>query len=452
MKVTEAQASAVVSRIQRDPEWFCREALGVSFWDKQAPIVDAYRDPKVNRIAWRSANACGKSYAAGAISIHSGLTRAPGYTVTTGASWTGVEKVLWGTIHRLYLGSRFPLGGEMLNTEWKLGPQWGVFGVSTDRAENFAGFRTEHGVFVVVDEASALTYELYEAILGLCASQGSKLLLIGNPLVPEGPFHDAFHQDGWACFHTSAEDAARTGINGLATKEWIKEREREWGADSPQFQARVLGEFPSQVAHQVIPLDWLTSLLIDKARRGEAGTRKMGVDVARFGDDRTVLLVRDDREVLAVEKHAKLDTMEVTGRTIDMMRRWRVDPENVWVDEGGLGAGVVDRLHEQEISVNPVNFGEGATDPTQFVNARAQMYWNARTILNPKYNKFRIDPRHASLAKELTWSRYSIDSKGRIKLESKDDIKKRHQRSPDEADAFVLSCAGESSGFAVEAA
>jgi len=427
----------------RDPVGWVHTALGVRLWEKQARIVEAVRDHP--RVAVRSSNAVGKSFVAACLTAWYLETHTPGYVVTTSSSWRGVEKVLWPEIRRLVRGARVNLGGTLLKTEWQRGDRWGAFGVSADVPENFAGFRTERGVFVIVDEASAIEPEIMEAILGLMASADSKLLMIGNPLRPAGPFYEAFRSPGWETLHISALEspnvrAGREVIPGLATREWVEARRAEWGEDSPAWQARVLGEFPREGEDTLIPLAWVEAAMErEPQRRGEL---RMGVDVARYGSDRTAIVIRDDGAVRYIESHTKQSTMETTGRILALARDRGIPPESVFVDDSGLGGGVTDRLGEQGFCVNAVNFGAGAREPGRFANLRAECYWRLRDALNPEREDAVSIPRQFSaLAHECTLPRIGYTSRGQVKLEDKDRIRRRHGRSPDLADALALTFA-----------
>ncbi len=438
-----------------DPVGWMGAALGVRLWRRQAQIVESVRDHP--RVAVRSSNAIGKSFVAACLTAWYLETRSPGYVVTTSSSWRSVEKVLWPEIRRIVRGAPCSLGGTLLKTEWQRGDQWGAFGVSADVPENFAGFRTRNGVFVIVDEASAIEPEIMEAILGLMASADSRVLLIGNPLRPSGSFYEAFRSSAWKTLHVSALEcpnvaAGREIIPGLATRSWVESRKKEWGEDSPAYQARVLGEFPDEGEDTLIPLSWIEVALerqsaICNLQSVRLGGLRMGVDVARYGSDRTAIVIRDCGAVRHVESHLKQSTMATAGRILSAMRHREIPPERVYVDDSGLGGGVTDRLREQGFRVQGVNFAGQARDAERFANVRAECYWNLRDALNPALAEAEADrllsipPEFSELAHECTLPRIGYTSRGQIKLEDKELIKRRHGRSPDLADALALTFA-----------
>lgn len=445
-----ALSSSVIQKFRRahktinaHPRPFFVRELGRDVWWRQAEALEMIRDH--DRVAIASANACGKSYlAAGTVPWYL-LGRPLGYVVTTGASWTGLSKILWPEIHRLIAGARnrdLAQLGVLNDLEWKIRPQWGAFAVSPKEAENFAGFRTPHGVYVVVDEASALTEEMMEAIEGLCSSEGSKVLLIGNPLRPSGPFYNAFRSREWATMHISALETpnyltGRNIIPGLATRKWVEGRRREWGEGSPAWMSRVLGQFPLDAEDVLISL-YLAEKAAARSQTAvidEDAPVDIGVDVARFGDDATVIQVVQGKVAFAPERHYKRDTMEVAGLVVEAIRAF--NPRRVNVDDIGVGGGVVDRLLELGYGeiVSGVNVAEAALDDERFMNKRAEGWW----MLADWLRKGGAIPNDRGIIASLTAPKYTYSSKGQIKLEVKEKTKARLLRSPDEGDALMLA-------------
>jgi phage terminase large subunit len=434
------QAIEAYQRFAREkPIAYAGKCLGVHPWSKQRAILKAVADPDIPQVSVRSGNGVGKTYLASTIIAQYLDTHAPGYAVVTGASWQGVLKTVWPTFKRMHRGAPVRLGGEVLGTEWRRGDMWGAFCVSPDSPENISGFRTENGAMVLVDEASSLTPEVYEAILGVCSAKGSKIILMGNPLHPEGPFFDSFHSKAWKNFHISSIEASEQGIQGLASKEWIEARRLEWGEESMQWKARVLGDFPEDSDDVLIPLSAVESRVIH-SKLPRKGFLRMGVDISRFGKDRTVILIRDDHCIVDVIFYTGRNLMETAGWVQKAMEDYRVMAENVTIDDTGLGGGVTDRLHELGQMINPVVFGESAFEDEKYVNRRTEMYWSVRQAIMPdSAEPLWLPEQFDALIKELTWPHYTMASEKKIALESKDKIKKRRGQSPDFADALALT-------------
>ena len=158
------------------------------------------------------------------------------------------------------------------------------------------------------------------------------------------------------------------------------------------------------------------------------------MDPARFGADSTVIAVRQGRDIIAIKKYRGDDTMEVVGRVIEAIEEYK--PALVVVDEGGLGAGVVDRLKEQRYKIRGVNFGSKSKNPLMWGNKRAEMWGELRTWL-----KTASLPKDRYLKSDLIGPMMKPDSKGTIFLESKKDMKARGLASPDAADAIAVTFA-----------
>jgi len=449
------QIRAYQAKAWADPVGWLDQACGVRLWSKQRAIAEAVRDHPM--VAVRSGNGVGKSYLSAGIALAYSEAHCPSYVVDTASSWKGVEKTFWPTLKRIVRQAPLDLGGDLQTTQWKRDDLWGVFGVSCDNnePENISGFRTPHGAMVIVDEASALTEDIYDAILGLCSTEGSRIFLIGNPLRPEGPFYECFKSPAWKTFAISTWENPnvvenREVIPGLSSRAWCEERLAEWGADHPAYLARVLGQFPESAEDVLIPLAWVEAALErgktwkPDRKRGPTGEVKMGGDVARFGADRSTLVARDERIAFWAAAHAKEDIMQTAGRVKKAAEVQAVAPGNIFIDDTGLGGGVVDRLKEQRFMVRAVNFGAAAKDAEQFANARAEAYWRLRMALSPEAdNPLSIadTPELRRMAYELPMAHYKFTSAGKIILEPKEDIKKRLGKSPDLADALAQTYA-----------
>jgi hypothetical protein len=161
------------------------------------------------------------------------------------------------------------------------------------------------------------------------------------------------------------------------------------------------------------------------------------VDPARFGSDRTVIAMRQGRQADILETLSGKDTMEVVGYVVRAIKKYA--PDAVLIDIGGLGAGVYDRLREMGYSqCQPVNAGEKAMDSDRYINKRAEMWDGLKQWL---YAGGVSIPDEDAIQADLCGLQYSYDSRGRLKLESKEDSKKRGLRSPDNGDALAMTFA-----------
>lgn len=178
-----------------------------------------------------------------------------------------------------------------------------------------------------------------------------------------------------------------------------------------------------------------------KARKSEAsasGAKILGVDPARFGNDRTVIMIRQGRCAEVVNSTKNKDNMEVAGMVLAAIKKY--SPKAVFIDMGGLGVGVLDRLRELGFGniVHGVNFGGKPIDKTKYYNKRAEMWGLMKEWL---YDQPVQIPDDDDLEIDLCGLHYSYDSMSRLKLESKEDAKKRGIKSPDIGDALALTFA-----------
>ena len=358
---------------------------------------------------------------------------------------------------------------------------------------NLQGFHSPN-LLVVVTEAQGVKQPYFEALKRL---NPKKTLLLGNPLSHEGELYESFHSKS-ALYHRIAISALdspnfrrkRFHIPGLVNPEDVERRRRDWGEDSPLYIASVLGRFPDALEdslttrHHVdravarwrgemppLPSAGEASITplpsAGEAGRGpfpsvipaspsvipaQAGTSqpsprsavdrdylnhpyRMGVDVARFGDAESVICIRRGARVEhLIPLKRGLDTMQVADEVKAWADALRIPA--VFVDENGVGGGVVDRLGVLGVPVIGVEAGGKAKRPSQFVDMRAEIFWEIARLLREDA----IDiPDDAVLAGQLLALRYDISSTGRIRLESKTSLRKRGVKSPDRADALALA-------------
>lgn len=469
-----AGESSVVPNIQlMSPVTFATDVLGVSLWDKQKEVLAAL--PGNRRIAVKSGNGLGKGFCAGVAVLWFLYTHDPAVVLSTAPTFRQVRHVLWRQIRQLYFRAKEPLGGKILDSRWELSEDRYAMGLSADTADQFQGFHNPN-MLIVVDEAEGVSDEIYEAIDSVMTSaETSRLLLIGNPTTVSGAFRRAFHEERHL-YHTvtiSALDspnvqAGKIVVPGLTTAAWVEERQEIWGEENPLFRARVLGEFPDQGDDTLIKLSDIEAAVV--YRPGEAmaaditadvtnvGTgfkpaldeasldSKLGnviapaepviisVDVARFGSDKSVILRRRGKTVEEIKSFQGMDTMQLAGRVKAAIEEFH--PDHVFIDEVGVGAGVVDRLREQGLGVKGINVARSARQSGPFANLRAEGYWRLRELFASGEIGL---PRDNQLMGELAAVRYSYDSQGRILMESKDDMRSRGLPSPDRADALMLA-------------
>ena len=450
------EAAAKMAAMQADPVGWIESVLGVRLWAKQRAIAEAVRDNP--RTAVRAGHNVGKSFVAACSALWFLYTHYEAKVVTTAPTWRQVKDILWSEIRKRHRTALVPLGGVRIETRVWLGDGWWAQGLSTNQPERFQGIHAPH-MLVIFDEAPGVAREIWEAAEGMLSGPHARMLAIGNPITPSGPFYDAFTSASaaWKTIHVSCLDHPNVAggeivVPGGVTRDWIDGRKRAWGEGSPIYQGRVLGDFPDQADSALIPLSWLDAAAVagdapspTPPGGADGPVRVMGVDVARYGSDETVFLVRTESRVDEIVAVRGADLMAVAGRAKALAVGHGIDAKHVFVDEIGIGSGVVDRLREQGFRVTAVNFGAGAEDRALYINVRAECYWRLREALSPDARGERLAiPNEAwtdEMRAELTSINYTFTSRGQVKIEDKDDIRRRTGRSPDHADALALTYA-----------
>lgn len=314
---------------------------------------------------------------------------------------------------------------------------------SESSTESFAGLHNEgRRIIVIFDEGSAIDDKIWEVIEGALTDANTEIIWIvfGNPTRNTGRFRECFGRLKHRWKKRQIDSRTVEGTNKEQFEQWSK----DYGEDSDFFRVRVKGEFPRAGTMQFIPSD-----IVDAARRREPEAKLydplvMGVDVARFGDDQTVICIRRGRDAKSIpwEYMRGADTMQVAARVMQLANRYK--PDAIFVDGGGVGGGVVDRLRMFKYVVYDVQFG-AAADKTDraaegdilYANKRAEIWGSMKNWL-----KGGMIPDDPELVAELTSVEYGYKMQqgvDKIILEKKDDMKKRGLSSPDRSDALALT-------------
>lgn len=300
-----------------------------------------------------------------------------------------------------------------------------------ERPEALQGFHAQNILFLI-DEASGVPESVFQVAEGALSTEGAYVVMAANPTREDGYFYESHHRmrDRWAALHWDGE------LSPLVAKQYIDDMRLKYGVDSPIYQVRVKGNFATAI-DGVIPLHLCVSA---QQREVEPyGEVIWGLDVARFGDDSTCLAKRQGNTQLEPTREwFGKDTMQTAGliaqeyaATPDKYR-----PVSINVDVIGIGAGVVDRLKELGLPVRGINVAESASVSDKYSRLRDELWFMGREWLEAKDCKLADDQ---PLIAELTTVKYQILSTGKIKVESKDEMKKRGVSSPNRADAWLLT-------------
>jgi len=312
----------------------------------------------------------------------------------------------------------------------------------TCREENSEAFAGQHAAnstsFYIFDEASAVPDKIWEVAEGGLTDGEPMFFAFGNPTRNSGRFFEAFHRQRhrWDTRRIDSRDVSIT--NKDAIQAWVD----DYGEDSDFVRVRVKGEFPQSSSTQLVGLDVVRAAQARHAESQAHDPLVMGVDVARFGDDQSVICLRRGRDAtLPMRKYRGLDTVQLAQQVLEVINEQSAagDPvDAVFVDGGGVGGGVIDYLRNLGHQVQEVNFG-GQPRSRRYRDRRAEMWVTMRDWLK---DQGAIDPSDDDLMYDLIGPEYGyLPADNRLFLEKKEDMKKRGIASPDAGDALALTFA-----------
>mgnify|MGYP001617421986 CR=1 FL=1 len=434
-------------------------------WNVPSQIIRSVFQPS-SRVAVKACHASSKTFTAADCVLLALVLK--GDVITTAPTWEQVQTVLWGQVHRALRDSRIPgpEWGQVNHTDITLVTGEKAVGLSTNEGVRFQGWHARPGSFllIIVDEATGVRPDIYEAIEGIAAGGDVRILLLGNPTVPSGYFYDVFDSESpiwqritidafdtpnlaWldldALLALPGDELDRNDRSYLVTRRWVKERYLEWGVDHPEWQSRVRGEFPQNADVSLIWRSWL-----DEAKRREGGYGEglgllsAGIDVAGPGEDETVLVVRQDGRVLSVVAYSQPDSRGPVLAALKTHLHRGLACVNV--DTAGIGYYFAQHLRDNlpsSVTVNDVNVGEAPTSDAnkeKYLNLRAELYWGLRERFQEGDIGGLLDPPAIS---QLGSIQYSHNARGQVVIEKKDDARKRGVKSPDRAEALMLAFA-----------
>jgi phage terminase large subunit len=418
------------------------------------------------RVAVKGCHSSGKTFGAAdavLMAIYDGAD-----VITTAPTDDQVKGVMWSQIHEALRHATVGGWGDILQKE--IQGLDGVFAIgrATNQSVRFQGYHARPGSYllIVIDEAPGLQADIFNAIEGMAAGGDVRVLMLGNPTIPSGPFFDIFDSDSpiWAKVTIDAFDTPNlagldldgllalpehelddNGREYLVTRRWVRDRYLEWGVDHPEWQSRVRGEFPQNADVSLIWRSWLDDAKAKGAEYDPAGgPLAAGVDVAGPGDDETVCVVRQDANVLGSRAWSSPEPRgDVLAFLRDSLHRGL---KQVNVDTAGIGYYFAEHLRDnlpESVVVNNINVGEGATSDQakeKYLNLRAELYWALRERFQDGNVRGLIDPLAIS---QLASIQYHHDARGRVVIEKKEDARKRGVKSPDRAEALMLAFAPE---------
>jgi len=421
-----------------DPVGFVVDVLGANPSPWQRSFLEAVARGE-RRITVRAGHGVGKSTACSWALIWHMVTRYPQKAVVTAPTAAQLFDALFAElkawINRLppILRDSFEVFSDKV--AFKAAPESSFISARTssaERPEALAGVHSEH-VLLVVDEASAVPEAVFEAAAGSMSGHSATTILISNPTRNSGLFYKTHHQlaSDWYRLHVSCIG------NPLVTEDFVRQIAATYGEGSNAYRIRVLGEFALTDDDTLIGAELVDAAIDRDVTVTEDEPMIYGLDVARFGTDRTALCKRRGNLVVEIKSWGGLDLMQTVGMVVNEAKLDR--PAEICVDTIGLGSGVADRLREQGFNVKDVNVSESSALNPNANKLRDELWMSAKDWLSTRAVKL---PKDDMLRMELVAPRYNFTSSGKLVVESKDSMRKRGQRSPDLADAFCLTFAG----------
>jgi phage terminase large subunit len=445
----------VASTLQRwhdDAVAFVVENFGVEPYPWQRDALRRIAKRECHRLAMKASKGPGKTAVLAWIVLWFLTTRPEAKIGATSITETNIDGNLWPELSKWLSRSTF-LSGQFAWSRTRVSRRsdpskwfaekrtWPKSGDTQAQADALAGLHADNVMFVL-DESGGIPQGVMvtaEAVLAnLGPGNDAKVLQAGNPTHTTGPLYRACTQDRhlWEIV-TITGDPENPNRSPNISMEWAQQQIASYGRSNPWVMVNVLGEFPPSSINALLGVEE-----VERAMRRRLPTdrynwaqKRLGVDVARFGDDRTVLFPRQGFMSWAPVEMRGADTVQIVSRVAHNVTRWNC--EMVFVDNSfHWGNGVVDLLGHQGSPVMPVNFADPGTTP-RFKNIRSEMWMKMAEWVKAGGQLPAACP---ALVAELIEPTYTFLG-GLFVLEPKDEIKKRLGYSPDLADALALTFA-----------
>ena len=459
-----------------DPVCYAADVLGVTWWDKQVEIADRFASG--NKVLVKASHGVGKTMVAGGLVNWHFDTHPQSITLTTAPTLRQVVNLLWKEVRRQRQGrpGLLPKAPRMEHSE-----SWFAEGYTAVDSNAFQGHHAED-IAAVFDEAVGVDGGIWEATEGILSGGRARWLCIFNPTDLSSRAYEEDVSGGWDTITVSALDHPNIAASlrgepepfpGAVSLRYVEERLEKWcervehcgptdvefppGSGiyyrpGPLFESRVLGRWPS-LGFDVIWTEglWESTLVVGLIPQSPT---EIGCDVARFGDDWTVIVIRRGRAVVHHERHNGWSTAQTAGRLKELAKQFAQEGEepakiSIKVDDDGVGGGVVDQLTGWNVSA--ISAASKAIDSESYPNRRSELWFAVAGRANSgDLDMSRLDKDTRKLMRrQLMGAKWKMNSAGQRVVESKDEMKKRLKKnnpdlmggSPDDADALHLAFA-----------
>jgi len=453
-----------LKQLQTDPLAFNRMFFPRSQpYDKQREIWQSVINYK--RTVVRASFGVGKSWVAARIVLWFFYTFPRSLVIFTAPTFTLLSSILWKEMKTQNMLIPFETGFEFLETPIAKNPNYPDhrilgFTVQKQVKESYGSlFQGQHAqnLLVVLDESAGIEKWVFEGAQNMCVGTNNRVLSIGNSIDPGSHFCKLFKSPsanepaGWNKLSITAFDSPnvkhnREIIPGLPMRDWVEDIKAEYGEDSPEYQCRVLAEFPESYKNALIPIRWVenakTRTMDEILEEDRVEGKTVGLDTAGMGRDETVAYLLDGCETRVLFAMRKADTDAIIAR-LDQELKKIGEVYNIVADnDGGYSAGVISGMKKLGYkNIYGFHSGQRPAEPRKYYNAKMELVIALKQRL--KLGNI-IIPDEETCRQVMHLKAEPIVHRGHgvIRLETKDKLIKSLGRSPDRMDALLLCFAG----------
>lgn len=494
-ELSQSQIQKRVKYLRKRPDVFIEKVIGDTLEDYQKEVCHSF--VKHDRLAIPACHAVGKTFLMGRITLAFLSCYKNSIVITTAPTHRQVVALLWGEIRKAHKRSETALGGKLLTNSLTIDDDWYAMGFSpqkgagTDSTEqqgsSFQGFHARY-VLIIFDEATGVPRDVYTMAEGLMTSGVIvKWVCIANPTTRASEFFKITKQADWAVHGINCFDSPNMKANGftnvarvelelsrlrklsdqdrlarikaykkpnghLLSAQWAIAKIYQWGFGHPLTKSKILGEFPDTEDNTIIKWQNIQKAFDREDEPAPGDVRRIGLDVARFGEDSTVFTEMLGKVVTRIEADIKKSNTEVAGQAIAFILDSDKGAEtHVVVDATGVGSGVVDILKDarrdgdlpDNVFIHEVHFAQAVMHPNPDKEKELRKtYHNLKSYIFDKLNEDIRDeltlPREEVYEEELPALLFTYSKQGKLLVEGKDDFKARYGKSPDYADSLAL--------------
>lgn len=439
-------------KYKTDPSMWAKDVLSIDLWSKQKEIAESVIENK--KTAVKSCHAIGKTYTIAMLACWWVCTRweDDAIVVSTAPTAEQVTKLLWEQIRKHH--QNFDLPGRVTQTnEWK-DEDGNVVAFGRKPADtNIHGFHGVHrpgGVLVLVDEGCGVHQSIFTGVEAITTGKNDRIVTVGNPDEANTEFGRIFLKEdpGWnkitvSAFDTPAwtgEKVAQVVKDNLIQPDWVEDKRTSWGEGSPRWKSKIEGEFSTDSSNTLFTLGTVNRGKSTEIPENMDEPLVLGVDIARMGDDESVVYANRGGHVRLLDKWSNSPITETARRIHSLAMEHRAT--EVRIDGVGVGAGVYDVLNElnaEQVYTTVSLVGNAASpDLDRWRNARA--YWWDTVREQMAKGEIDISFDDITLEDELLTVEYHFkNQRSSLQVESKEELRSRNGKSPDYADAFIYA-------------